>query len=229
MIREEIVHINGIPKKLVVFLHGYLDNSDSADARLQELCDALPSVAVHIPQAPFPCEVEPHMRQWYSMYRFDPGYQRKDAPTMKEFISYYNRMALGLEEAYGYVRPYLEQTLAEYGLDFSDLFLCGFSQGAMMAVYTALMCPEQIGGLISFSGIMAGHEYLLKHAVSHPDTLLLHGTADKYLRPQSMEFTARQLKKLGCSVECRCMKDGDHSVSAEALRQAVEFIKARIK
>lgn len=228
MIREEIVHINGMPEKLVVFLHGYLDSSDSVDARLRELCGALPSVAVHIPQAPYPCEVEPHMRQWYSMYRFDPGYERKNAPTMKEFVGYYNRMALGLEETCGYLMPYLEQTLAEYNLGFNDLFLCGFSQGAMAAIYTALMCPEKIGGLISFSGIMAGHEHLLKHAKSHPDALLLHGTGDKYLRLQSMDFTARQLRKIGCSVQCESIAGGIHNISPQSVKHAVGFIRQRM-
>ena len=229
MIREEIVHINGAPKKLIVFLHGYLDSSDAIDQKLHMLSDSLPSVAVHIPQAPFACEVEPHMRQWYSMYRFDPGYERKNAPSMKEFVGYYNRMSLGLEEACGYLQPYLEQTLSEYGLDYKDLFLCGFSQGAMTAIYTALMCPEEIGGLISFSGIMAGHEHLLKHARSHPRTMLLHGTEDTCLRLQSMEFTARQLEKLGCQVECKKLAGIGHSVSTEAIESAIDFIKKIIK
>lgn len=227
MIREEIVHINGIPKKLIVFLHGYLDSSDAVDSRLSEFCDSMPDVAVHVPQAPTPCEVEPHMRQWYSMYRFDPNYERRNAPTMKEFVSYYNRMTLGLDEAYNYLYPYLEQTLSEYGLEFKDLFLSGFSQGAMTAIYTALMCPEQIGGLISFSGIIAGHEYLLKHAVSHPDTLLLHGTADTYIRPQSQKFTAEKLKKIGCHVETETLDGVEHKISSAAIKKAVEFIKAR--
>ncbi len=229
MIREEIVHVNGIPKKLIVFLHGYLDSSDAVDARLHNLSAALPSTAIHIPQAPTPCEVEPHQRQWYSMYRFDPAYERKNAPTMKEFVSYYNRMTLGLEEARNYLMPYLEQTLAEYNLGFEDLFLCGFSQGAMMAIYTALMCPQQLAGVVSFSGIMAGHEYLLKHAVSRPDVLLLHGTDDKYLRPQSMEWTARQLKKIGCHVECGTIKNGGHNISAAAAERARDFVQERLR
>lgn len=229
MIREEIVHINGVPKKLVVFLHGYLDSSDAVDQKLKMLCDSLSSVAVHIPQAPFTCEVEPHMRQWYSMYRFDPSYERKKAPSMKEFVSYYNRMTLGLEETYGYLMPYLEQTLSEYGLAYKDLFLCGFSQGAMVAIYTALMCPEEIGGLISFSGIMAGHEYLVKNARSLPRVLLLHGTKDVCLRPQAMEFSAKQLQKLGCSVSCKKIEGIGHSISTEAMKDAVTFIKNIIK
>ena len=229
MIREEIVHINGAPKKLIVFLHGYLDSSDAVDQKLKMLCDSLSSVAVHIPQAPFACEVETHMRQWYSMYRFDPGYERKNATSMKDFVSYYNRMTLGLEETYGYLMPYLEQTLSEYDLAYKDLFLCGFSQGAMVAIYTALMCPEEIGGLVSFSGIMAGHEYLLQHTQTHPRTLLLHGTKDVCLRPQAMEFTAKQLQKLGCSVSCKKIEGLSHSISTEAIETSVEFIKSIIK
>ena len=108
MIREEIVHINGIPKKLVIFLHGYLDDSDSVDSRLQKFCGSLPDCAIHIPQAPYPCEVDERMRQWYSMYRFDPAYERKNAPSMQKFVNYYNRMSLGLAETFSYLQPYID-------------------------------------------------------------------------------------------------------------------------
>lgn len=224
MIREEIVHINGIPKKLVVFLHGYLDCADDVNVRLEEFVNSLPDTAIHIPQAPFPCEVEPAKRQWFSMYRFDPQYDRRNAPTLREFVEYYNRMTPGLEETFGYLYPYLEQTLCEYGLDFADLFLCGFSQGAMVAVYTALKCPEPVGGVISFSGIVAGYEHLSKHALSCPDVLLLHGTADKYIRPQSMDFSAAQLQQIGCLTESVLIEGGEHQISSAAVKHALKFI-----
>lgn len=228
MISEEIVHIQGIPKKLVVFLHGYLDSSDAVDARIGELCDSLPDFAVHIPQAPFLCEVGSHMRQWYSMYRFDPEYARKNAPNMEEFLRYYNRMSLGLSETHSFLQPYIEQTLSEYGLGYQDLFLCGFSQGAMAAIYTALMLPEEVGGLISFSGIMAGHEYLLKNALSHPNTLLLHGIDDNLLRPESLDFTAEQMRKLGSLVTCHRIKNLGHTLDASGIEYAIKFIKKQI-
>ena len=45
MINEEIVHVNGQPQKLVVFLHGYIDSAPALDRRLQPLLDHLPDSA----------------------------------------------------------------------------------------------------------------------------------------------------------------------------------------
>lgn len=229
MIREEIVHINGFPQKLVVFLHGYLDDSDSVDVRLREFYESLPNCAIHIPQAPFSCEVDAKMRQWYSMYRFDPAYERKNAPDLQSFVKYYNRMSLGLSETHGFLLPYLEQTLAEYNLQYKDLFLCGFSQGAMAAIYTALMSPQEIGGLISFSGIIAGYEYLGKNAKQTPPVLLLHGQEDKMIRPDSLKFTAEKLSKIGCEVMCDNIPGNGHQLNHEGMQHAVHFIKSHTK
>ena len=93
-INEEIAHINGIPQKLVVFLHGYIYCAEAVDKVFaQELTQMLEDCAVHIPQAPIPCEIHERKRQWYSMHRFDPDDSRKTVPTMKECSEIYNKMA----------------------------------------------------------------------------------------------------------------------------------------
>lgn len=225
MIHEEIAHVRGVPKKLIVFLHGYLDDCSALDAKLLPFRENLQDYALHIPQAPYKCEVGKGMRQWYSMYRFDPHYERRDVKTFDDFLRYYDRMALGLEETYQYLQPYIEQTLSEYNLDYKDLILCGFSQGAMVALYTALMGPRKISGLVSFSGILAGYQYVLKHAKNCPDALLIHGKSDKSLRPEALDFTQEQLQNLGCKVQTYIFNHGDHELSAEGLRTASDFIK----
>ena len=224
MISEEIVHVNGHPQKLVVFLHGYIDSAPALDRRLQPLLDNLPDSAVHIPQAPEICEILDNKRQWYSMHRFDPDDARKYVPTMEECASIYNRMGLGLAEAFAYLNPYLEDRLSDYGLEHQDLYLCGFSQGAMVAIYASLMQEEQIGGCVSFSGIITPHGYLLKHAKSKPDILLIHGDEDNLVRPESQMFTMRHLQTIGCNVQTYVVPGGQHRVTEDGLIQAASFI-----
>ena len=67
LITEEIVHIKGYPKRLVVFLHGYIDSSEATDKSIAPLIERLDDVAVHVPQSPFTCEIHPNKRQWYSV------------------------------------------------------------------------------------------------------------------------------------------------------------------
>ena len=97
MITEEIAHINGRPKRLIVFLHGYQDYAEHIDRKTGALRD-LPDTAFHIPQAPFFNEIDVHKRQWFSMHRFDPEDRRRLTPSWAEFVEYYNRMTLGLAE-----------------------------------------------------------------------------------------------------------------------------------
>ena len=57
MITEEIVHVNGIPKKLVVLLHGYQDSAEYIDRKATPLQE-IDNIAIHIPQSPVFCEVD---------------------------------------------------------------------------------------------------------------------------------------------------------------------------
>ena len=227
MIEEEIVHVDGHPEKLIIFLHGYLDSAPSLDRRLAPLLDNLSNVAVHVPQAPEICEILENKRQWYSMHRFDPDDARRFVPTMDECIKIYDRMGLGLNEAFSYFNPYVQNCLNEYGLKNQDLYICGFSQGAMVAIYTALMQEEKIGGCISFSGIITPHTFLQKHTQSKPDMLLIHGNADNLVRFEAQRFTKEQLTKIGCNVQTYVVPEGQHRVSEDGLLQATNFIKQR--
>lgn len=229
MITEEIVHIKGLPKKLIVFLHGYVHCAESVNHRISCLCDNLNDYAIHIPQAPQACEIHEDKRQWYSMHRFDADDMRRQVPTIEECVAIYDKMTLGLQQAYDEVTPYIEQTLLEYGLNWSDVYLCGFSQGAMVALYTGMMLPQRVRGVISFSGILAGKSHVCKHAESRPDTLLIHGNQDTYVRFEAQEYTRQQLENLGCSVMTEIIDGGLHAISEEAQQAAVSFIKQQEK
>ena len=225
MISEEIVHVNGHPQKLVVFLHGYIDSAPALDRRLQPLLDNLDDSAIHIPQAPEVCEILENKRQWYSMHRFDPNDDRKTVPTMAECSALYNKMRPGFAEANAYLLPYIENLLNEYQLEAKDLYICGFSQGAMLALYTSLMMEEKIGGCVSFSGILAASKYIEKHVKSHPKTLLIHGDADNLVRFEAMNFTKEKLKALNVPVKTYVVKGGQHRITEDGLAAALKFIE----
>ena len=226
MIDEEIVHVTGIPKKLIVFLHGYQDDAAHID-RKTLMFQSMRDVALHIPQAPFMNEIDPSKRQWFSMHRFDPQDKRRTTASKEEFVAFYNQMTLGLEEANFYILQYVDGLLNEYGLSYEDLFLCGFSQGAMCAVYSALMCPYRMGGAVSFSGILAAGGYVEKHVQSRPDFLLIHGTADDKVRFEALDFTRENLEHLKCQVETFSVEGGMHKIMPEGVEVARRFIESR--
>lgn len=229
LITEEIVHIKGYPKRLVVFLHGYIDSSEATDKSIAPLIERLDDVAVHMPQSPFTCEIHPNKRQWYSMHRFDPNDDRKTVPTLEECVAYYDRMSPGYREAFDYINPYIDRCLDEYQLEDRDLYLCGFSQGAMLAIYISLMRERKIGGCISFSGIFAPSSYLLAHANSAQDMLLIHGNDDNLVRFEALDFSERNLRRLGCNVQTYVIEGGRHRVTEDALDAAAAYLRSRFK
>lgn len=223
-INEEIVHVNGVPRRLIIFLHGYIDNADYLDNTLKNFINDFDDTAIHLPQAPVSCEILEDKRQWYSMHRFDPNDERKTVATMSECVAIYDKMALGLEEARTYLDEYIDNCLNEYRLDEKDLYLCGFSQGAMLALYTALMRENKIGGVVSFSGILASCSFLHKHWRSTPNALLIHGNNDSLVRFEALDFTKNNLEKIGCNVETKAIENGQHRISEEGLAAAAAFI-----
>ena len=227
MIVEEIVHVNGIPKKVVVFLHGYQDTAEHIDYKTKEL-QKIRDLALHIPQAPFVNEVDSTKRQWYSIHQFDPNDSRRKTASWEEFVEFYNKMTLGLAEANHYILEYVDGLLNEYGLGYEDLFLCGFSQGAMCAIYSGLMCPYKIAGVVSFSGILAAKGYIEKYVESRPDCLLLHGCDDDKIRVDAVKYTADGLCELGCHVDTLNICGAKHKITDEAVKAACSFIEKRI-
>lgn len=228
MITEEIVHINGIPDKLLIFLHGYQDCAGHIDHKTEKLRE-LPNCALHIPDSPFISEVDNHSRQWFSIRQFDPNDKRRTTPSWEEFVELYNKMTVGMEIAYQNIMEYADNLLNDYQLDYSNLFLCGFSQGAMCAIYSGLMCPMRIGGIISFGGLLAAQGYIENHYNNHPDCLLLHGKDDEKIRIESLKFTEENLRHLGCKTESYIFEGTPHRITDEQLLKAKEFIVKRSK
>ena len=227
-ISEEIVHVNGFPRKLVVFLHGYIDNCESLNRRIENWIDEMQDTAIHLPEAPLSCEIHPAKRQWYSMHRFDPDDERKTVATLEECTAIYAKMAPGFDESYRELDEYIDNCLNEYQLEPEDLYLCGFSQGAMLAIYTALRRPEKIGGCVSFSGVLATPEYFKKHTHSCPPFLLIHGTADNLVRYQCLNYTKEQLEFLNCPVETLSIPGESHRITEQGLQAAKDFICRQI-
>ncbi|MDD4557013.1 MAG: dienelactone hydrolase family protein [Alphaproteobacteria bacterium] len=227
MIEEEIVHVKGHPEKLIIFFHGYIDSPEYVDEKIVPLLEGLDNVAVHIPKSPIPCEIHPKKFQWYSMHRFDDNDDRKTVATMEECVAIYSRMKLGILEAYEMITPYIDNLLSEYGLEDKDLYLCGYSQGATLAIFTALMREEKIAGLLSFSGILAPQEFLIKNHKSSPDVLLIHGTSDNQVRFEALAYTKKNLETCGCKVRTYVVNDGQHRISDEGIHEGYEFIAKR--
>ena len=167
----------GRPEQLVILLHGLGADGNDLISLAPILAQGLPDAAFVSPDAPFPCDMAPMGRQWFSLQDRAPdallGGVRMAAPILDGFI---------------------DAELERQGLDDSRLALVGFSQGTMMALHVALRRAKPCAALIGFSGHLVGSELLAGELVSRPPVLLVHGDADPIVPVTALPAAEAALK-----------------------------------
>ena len=156
------------PKQLVVLLHGLGADGDDLISLAPYLAQVLPEAAFVSPHAPFPCDMAPFGRQWFSLQERTPeimlGGVRMAAPILDGF---------------------LDAELEKAGLTAERLALVGFSQGTMMALHVGLRRAAAPSAIVGFSGALLAPELLPGEIVSRPPVVLIHGAADEVVPAQS--------------------------------------------
>nr|WP_294526628.1 prolyl oligopeptidase family serine peptidase [uncultured Rhodopila sp.] len=147
------------PKQLVVLCHGLgadaFDLIDLAPSWAQACPDAI-FASVH---APFPHD-SAFGRQWWSVADRSPAV-----------------MEAGVRTAAPYLHGFLDAELAR--LELTDYAIMGFSQGAMMSLFTGLRHAAAPRAILAFSGALVAPESLSKEIRNHAPVLLVHGEADE--------------------------------------------------
>src|SRR5271154_410092 len=123
------------PRQLVVLCHGFgADGHDLIDLA-PTWGRAVPDAIFAAPDAPFPCDMAPMGRQWFSVADRTP-----------------ERMEAGVKIAAAALDAFVDAELARLGLPDTAYALMGFSQGAMTALYAGLRRPVAPRAILAFSG-----------------------------------------------------------------------------
>jgi phospholipase/carboxylesterase len=150
------------PAPAVILLHGW--GSDEKD--LLDLSDALPRGWVLLTvRAPFARPAGGYM--WYGL-QFGNGIFRED-------VQQANASTLQL-------RAFVREKAKSLRLDTTQLFIGGFSQGAIMALRVGLQSPYPVRGIICLSGRFPPDVYLGKMAPvqkARIPVFVAHGTGAK--------------------------------------------------
>ena len=129
---------------------------------------------------------------------------------------------------------FLEQTLPsgipDIALDPRQVYLLGFSQGAIMSLYLALTRPEKLAGVVAISGRLSPE--ILAEAVEparmqHLSVLVVHGTADTVL---PVAF-GRQIRDYFALLPLRLTYreyEMGHEVSPESLRDIQGWLQSQL-
>jgi phospholipase/carboxylesterase len=174
----------GPPRKLVVLLHGLgADGYDLIDLA-PGWGQAVPEAAFVAPHAPEPCDIAPYGRQWFSVGDRTPA-----------------RMLAGAEVAAAHLAAFLDAEAARLGIGAGDVGVMGFSQGAMMALFTGLRRAPPPAVLLAYSGRLLGAETLAADIRARPPVLLVHGEEDEIVPAAASREAESALAAAGVTVE----------------------------
>jgi phospholipase/carboxylesterase len=201
----------GACDSLVVFLHGLGADGNDLIELAPIFARHLPRAAFVSPHAPFPCDMAPYGRQWFSL--------QNRAPAV---------ILAGVRAAAPILDAFLDGELARHALDASRLALIGFSQGTMMSLHVAPRRSQAVAGVVGFSGALVGAENLATEIKSRPPVLLIHGEADEIVPFQVMAAAQRALSEAGVAVQSVARPGLPHSIDEPGLARAVAFLVEKL-
>ncbi len=205
-------HNNQPPQRAVIFLHGLGDSGAGGLLSIGQIWQPhLPDCLFLCPDAPFAFDMAPPDfggRQWFSLQTFDPV-----------------AMLHGAKTATPYLNDYIDHVMVTYNLTPDRIALVGFSQGTIMALYTALRRNQSVACIVGYSGLLIGGETLAAEKKSAPPILLVHGQMDDVVPFAAMAVAEQGLQKAGLSVKTLACPYAAHTIDDNGLREGLIFIK----
>ena len=202
----------GPPRQIVVLLHGV--GADGADliGLAPALARHLPHALLVAPDAPYPCDLAPYGRQWFSLQ------DRGEAA-----------MLAGARRAAPLLDGFLDALIAEHGLDERRVALLGFSQGTMMALFTAPRRARPLAGVLGFSGALLGAAELARELRCKPPVMLIHGDADEVVPAGALFLALEGLQAVGIPVQWVLRPGRPHAIDPEGIEAGASFLASSLE
>ena len=201
---------SGKARQMVIFLHGYGANGDDLLSLGEDWAEELPDTVFLSPNAPEVCEAYAAGYQWFSIRAID----------VRDFER---------ENQIGKVAPvlsaYIDEQLKHWGVDEHQLAVAGFSQGAMMAMYTMPRRKKACAGVIGYSGILIDAAALKGPGIVKMPVLAIHGDADEVVPPHHLDGVQAGFTDAGFNVETVLRPGLGHGIDHFGLIRGLEFVK----
>ncbi len=214
------------PQNLVIFLHGYKSSMEDISPEAALLSSISPQTLVITPQSP-KVHHKNQMRYWYNISEFDTEHKRHNPQTpLSEIVQIYNAAGEQLAHEAERINRFINEIQQEYHVSEQKTFIIGFSQGAMLALYTALSRNSKLGGCFVISGLVAGKDKLEQDIKSYPKIYLFHGLKDDVILPKTIEFSTDWLKKHNLDFKLETFENLAHKIDNQELAKIAEIINA---
>ena len=195
------------PKQVVILLHGLGADGDDLIGLAPYFAELLPDAEFLSPHAPYPCDMAPYGRQWFSLRDFG-----------------HDAMLRGLEAVKPVFDSYLDAVLETRSLTEADIALVGFSQGTMLSLHCALRRSKPVAALLGYSGMLVAPDRLIGEITARPPVLLIHGDQDPVVPFEAMDLARRALDALGVPVAASARPGLGHSIDEEGLAEGIRFV-----
>jgi phospholipase/carboxylesterase len=202
----------GAPRQLVVICHGVGANGQDLIAIAPLWAATLPHAVFAAPDAPEPYDMIPpgnpnDGRQWFSLKDWRPEV-----------------MEAGVRSARTKLDRFIDETLAELALPPTDYVLAGFSQGAMMALFTGLRRPTPPRAILAYSGMLLAPDELRDEIANRARVLLVHGEEDEVVPAEASSVAADVLQALDVPVDLIMRPGLGHGIDPEGLAEGARVL-----
>lgn len=203
---------SGKAQQLIILLHGLGADGNDLFGLVPYFSDSLPNAHFISPNAPFPCDMAPYGRQWFSLQ-----------------VREENTIHAGLKIAEPILNNFIDHKLKELNLKDEDLSIIGFSQGTMLALHTALRRSKPIAGILGYSGALVAPHLLKDEIKSRTPICLVHGEQDAVVPFDAFSQAISVLQKLGVEVHGYSREGLDHGIDPAGMQIGMKFLKGVLK
>jgi phospholipase/carboxylesterase len=198
----------GPARQLIVLCHGLgADGHDLIDIA-PAWAHAVPDAAFAAPDAPFPCDMGPMGRQWFSVADRTPAVLEQGVRTAAPFLD-----------------AFIDAELARLSLPADAYALMGFSQGAMTALFTGLRRAVAPRAILAFSGALIAPGKLAPEAANRAPVLLVHGEDDDVVPASQSREAEAALRAAGIPVEAEFCPRLGHGIDDAGLSRGALFLQ----
>lgn len=218
---------SGVVRKLAVLLHGYGRDASLMQKLADELSLRVPDILVVMPHGGEPYEnpaldTDMVLRVPRQLQGDDPD--GLEVTSRRQWFSIRQKtladMTVGLHRATAQVNDLISELLRAYDLADQDAALMGFSQGGVVALYSAYRRTQGVACVVGHSCLFMGGDDFK----SLPPTLYLYGLVDEEFSPERYNREAETLKLYVKDAVIRPVEDLRHTTTAHSRQIVADYM-----
>ena len=208
-------------QKAVIMFHGYGSDGKDLISIAPYLAKKAPNTIFYSPNAPTEFE---YGYKWFDL-------DESASATAYEQFDYIQKVMERAKPLLPTIFEFIERIKEKHNLKSNQITLMGFSQGGLLALMSALLYKDCLGGVIGASAIPVSINKALplNEVKNKPPVLLTHGRADDVVSFVGMQISQNTLKNIGCNVQVRAVDGMGHQIGDECIEEMTWFINPKLK